>query len=110
MRRRTSTQLVAELRQKLAAAVAEATRPIPMRLPCPACGALHVDRGEWAARPHHTHACQKCGMVWRPAVPCTVGVQFLPGHRGVTETEIRGAMREVFRHSTTRPTWQREPM
>lgn len=53
--------------------------PIPMRLPCPSCGELHIDEGEWAHRLHHTHACQHCGMVWRPAVVDTVGVRFLPG-------------------------------
>lgn len=57
----------------------ENSPPIPMRLTCPECGGLHVDRGEFATRRHHTHACQHCGMVWRPAVCDTVGVQFLPG-------------------------------
>ena len=47
--------------------------PIPARLTCPACGQLHVDEGEFATRPHHTHACQHCGMTWRPAVVPTVG-------------------------------------
>lgn len=57
------------------------TDPIPMRLTCPECGELHIDAGEFAVRPHHTHACQSCGMVWRPAVVPTVGVRFLPGFR-----------------------------
>jgi len=57
------------------------TVPIPMILRCPGCGRRHVDEGEWAARPHHTHACQHCGEVWRPAVVDTVGVRFLPGFR-----------------------------
>lgn len=55
--------------------------PIPMRLVCPECRLLHVDDGEFATRPHHTHACQGCGMVWRPAIVATVGVRFLPGFR-----------------------------
>jgi hypothetical protein len=65
--------------------------PIPMRLPCPGiverngmqvpCGELHVDEGEFATKPHHTHACQECGLVWRPAVVATVGVRFLPGYK-----------------------------
>ena len=55
--------------------------PIPMRLTCPSCGELHLDVGEFATKPHHTHACQACGMVWRPAVVATVGVQFLPGFK-----------------------------
>jgi len=55
--------------------------PIPMILTCPCCGARHVDRGEYATKPHHTHACQSCGICWRPAVQPTVGVQFLPGFK-----------------------------
>ena len=55
--------------------------PIQMRLPCPECGALHIDEGEFATKAHHTHACQHCGNVWRPAVETTVGVRFLPGFK-----------------------------
>jgi hypothetical protein len=55
--------------------------PIPMRIPCPRCGTLHIDEGEFATKPHHTHACQSCGEVWRPAVVATVGVRFLPGFK-----------------------------
>jgi hypothetical protein len=55
--------------------------PIPMRLPCPACNALHIDEGEFATKVHHTHSCQSCGMTWRPAVVATVGVRFLPGFK-----------------------------
>ncbi len=55
--------------------------PLPIRLPCPECGALHIDEGLWAIKPHHTHACQHCGNVWRPAVANTVGVRFLPGFK-----------------------------
>lgn len=57
------------------------TKPIPMILHCPSCGERHVDEGEWAHRSHHTHACQHCGIVWRPAIEPTVGVQFLPGFK-----------------------------
>jgi hypothetical protein len=60
---------------------AEAIPMIPMLLWCPNCGERHIDAGEFATKPHHTHACQKCGMVWRPAVAYTVGVQFLPGYK-----------------------------
>ena len=55
--------------------------PIPMLLQCPMCGKRHVDRGEFATKPHHTHACQKCGHVWRPTIVHTVGVRFLPGFK-----------------------------
>lgn len=54
---------------------------IPMRLHCPECGALHIDEGEFSTKLHHTHACQSCGAVWRPAVEHTVGVRFLPGFK-----------------------------
>lgn len=55
--------------------------PIPMRIPCPECGELHIDEGEFATKPHHTHSCQHCGLTWRPAVVPTVGVRFLPGFK-----------------------------
>jgi hypothetical protein len=55
--------------------------PIPMLLNCPVCGERHIDEGEFAEKPHHTHACQSCGTVWRPAKINTVGVQFLPGYK-----------------------------
>jgi hypothetical protein len=54
---------------------------IPMILNCPCCHARHVDKDEWATKLHHTHACQHCGMVWRPAIVATVGVDFLPGFK-----------------------------
>jgi hypothetical protein len=57
------------------------TSPIPMRLCCEGCGKLHIDEGEFATKPHHTHSCQYCGLTWRPAVVHTVGVQFLPGFK-----------------------------
>lgn len=59
-------------------------KPIPMLLTCPipACGARHIDKGLFATtKLHHTHACQVCGHVWRPAIQNTVGVQFLPGFK-----------------------------
>lgn len=61
-----------------------ADEPIPMRIPCPACGVMHLDVGEFVTKVHHTHACQECGMVWRPAVVATVGVRFLPGFKNAT--------------------------
>lgn len=65
--------------------------PIPMRLECPDCGELHVDGlsvdgTDWAKKPHHTHACQHCGMVWRPAIVNTVGVRFLPGFKNEVQS------------------------
>ncbi len=55
--------------------------PLPLLLHCPLCNARHVDKGVFATKAHHTHACQQCGHVWRPALVPTVGVQFLPGFR-----------------------------
>lgn len=60
-------------------------KPIPMILTCPSCGERHIDEGEFATKPHHTHACQGCGIVWRPAKVDTVGVQFLPGYKNGDE-------------------------
>lgn len=59
----------------------EPTKPIPLYLTCPKCSQQHIDEGEWANKPHHTHACQHCGLTWRPAVAATVGVRFLPGFK-----------------------------
>jgi hypothetical protein len=55
--------------------------PVPMILTCPSCNTRHFDEGEFATKTHHTHACQTCGMVWRPALVATVGVRFLPGFK-----------------------------
>lgn len=61
--------------------MARRRKPIPMLLWCPSCGHRHVDKGKFETKLHHTHACQNCGMVWRPCIEPTVGVQFLPGFR-----------------------------
>ena len=58
---------------------------IEMLLWCPSCGIRHIDVGEFRSKLHHTHACQGCGMVWRPAVVNTVGVAFLPGFKNGEE-------------------------
>ena len=63
------------------------TGPVPMRLTCPECGELHIDEGEFATKPHHTHSCQHCGLTWRPAVVHTVGVRFLPGFKNARVPE-----------------------
>lgn len=54
---------------------------LPMILYCPMCNARHIDEDEFAEKVHHTHACQSCGNVWRPAIANTHGVQFLPGYK-----------------------------
>lgn len=55
----------------------QSTGAVRMRLACESCGKLHVDQGEFATKPHHTHQCAYCGLVWRPAIVNTVGVLFL---------------------------------
>lgn len=66
---------------KIQMLLSAAEQPVPMVLTCPACGERHIDVGEFATKAHHTHACQGCGIVWRPAIVPTVGVQFLPGFK-----------------------------
>jgi rubredoxin len=56
-------------------------KPVPMILFCPVCHARHIDEGKFATHGHATHACQNCGVVWKPALVDTVGVQFLPGYK-----------------------------
>lgn len=46
----------------------------PLILLCPVCEVAHVDRAEWATRPHKTHLCENCGHEWRPFEVPTVGV------------------------------------
>lgn len=54
---------------------------IPMIIFCPSCRTRHYDEGEFEKKAHHTHACQDCGLVWRPAKVNTHGVRFLPGYQ-----------------------------
>ncbi len=82
---RSETRARDKVEAALSDGVIEPT-PIPMLLTCPSCSARHVDKGEFATKPHHTHACQQCGMVWRPAIVPTVGVQFLPGYNDTEAT------------------------
>lgn len=58
---------------------------VPMLLHCPICTERHVDLQSFEQKPHHTHACQSCGHVWRPALVNTHGVQFLPGYKNEIE-------------------------
>lgn len=78
-RRYSCTNSASELQEKAVPAPDPPVR-IPMLLWCPMCHTRHIDDGEFARKAHHTHACQSCGFVWRPAVECTQGVQFLPGY------------------------------
>lgn len=76
-----STLQSVERNNELGKLIAQVDRPIEMFLNCPLCGARHIDVGEFATKPHHTHACQGCGLPWRPAIGPTVGVQYLPGFK-----------------------------
>lgn len=67
--------------QQLGVCAPAPATPIPMHIFCAKCGAQHIDEGDFATKVHHTHACQHCGHVWRPAVVPTVGVRFLPGFK-----------------------------
>lgn len=62
-------------------------KPIPMLLWCPICRGRHIDEGEFEQKVHHTHACQHCGHVWRPAIVPTTGVHFLPGFKNAGRWE-----------------------
>lgn len=83
------TQAIADARSiGQTSEVSSSLEPIPMRLICPGrlsdgtpCARLHIDENDFATKAHHTHACQHCGEVWRPAIVPTIGVQFLPGFR-----------------------------
>lgn len=73
---------VSEVREEMGMTTNSAEeRAIPMLLWCPSCAERHIDEGAFATKLHHTHACQGCGLVWRPAVEPTVGVRFLPGFK-----------------------------
>ncbi len=61
--------------------ICDFNKAVPMLLWCPTCNTRHIDEGAFATMDHHTHACQGCGMVWRPTIGATRGVQFLPGYK-----------------------------
>lgn len=63
---------------------------VPMILFCPN-GHRHIDEEAFAEVAHHTHACQQCGIVWRPAKVNTHGVRFLPGYRNAALPSHQGA-------------------
>lgn len=77
----TVSNLIGALDEVMDSRARRVEPPIPMLLWCPECGQRHVDRGAFAEKAHHTHACQECGMTWRPAIVATVGMLFLPGFK-----------------------------
>lgn len=78
-RRDHEYQVLQDQLVQLRGALAAAEDPVPLLLWCPGCGERHIDEGEQVAKPHRTHACQSCGMLWAPAAVPTIGVRFLPG-------------------------------
>ncbi len=77
------------LDKAIARPAAEGVREAVMRealeiVHCPDCGERHIDEQDFAEVAHHTHACQGCGLVWRPAKVNTHGVCFLPGYKNET--------------------------
>ena len=68
---------------------------IPMILHCPQCGERHIDEHEFSDVAHHTHACQSCGFVWRPAKVNTHGVRFLPGYSNAETFETSSLPHET---------------
>lgn len=48
--------------------------PVAMSLVCLKCSAPHIDNGEWATKPHHTHLCNVCQHQWM-VYPYAVGVR-----------------------------------
>lgn len=64
--------------------VPSAIQPFALWLTCPQCGHRHVDEGEWAKRPHKSHLCANCGLIWRPSNEYTVGVLKLPETGDIT--------------------------
>jgi hypothetical protein len=87
--------------------------PFRLLTECPSCGKLHVDRGEWATKPHKTHLCvddphsapeKGCGTRWRPSEYPTVGVATLQDTVYLDDEaapgELRAALPEYLRDET----------
>lgn len=53
--------------------------PVAILTWCPRCDFQHIDRDEWATRPHRTHLCGNCDHEWAPLPYPTVGVLTLEG-------------------------------
>jgi hypothetical protein len=66
--------------------IARLSAPRAMLLWCPQCNTRHIDEGDFATKSHHTHACQGCGHVWRPAIDPTCGAQYLPGFKNESKS------------------------
>lgn len=73
-----------ELAKNVVSALSELAKnqvspPIDVVLPCPVCGANHIDAPEpengWTNPPHRSHVCAYCKCVWRPADVATNGVE-----------------------------------
>lgn len=92
------------------AAAPQEPKPFPILLYCPLCHTKHVDEGEFATKPHHTHSCQgfvtdsagkrrRCGHSWRPAKGPTVGIEHIEGFvNPPTGEELVGKRVRVLNH------------
>lgn len=71
---------------------------------CPACKKQHIDEGEWAVKPHHTHRCvddaagKGCGTEWR-----LESYVF-----GVTEDTFTGWRERALKAEGERDWWQKK--
>lgn len=55
--------------------------PLELLIHCPRCKTQHIDEGRFATHPHKDHACQDCGLVFRPCKLPSIGVQFFTGYK-----------------------------
>ena len=62
------------LQHDIRAALSAQPQPVPKELHCPHCKTAHIDKDEWATKPHKTHLCSKCKGAWKPFEYPTVGV------------------------------------
>ena len=48
---------------------------VPVVVRCPSCDTVHVDEGEWEMRPHRTHLCLSCGILFDVVVRGVAALQ-----------------------------------
>lgn len=68
-----------ELRDELAKLTLRDKPMLELLIYCPRCLKQHIDEGDFATKPHKTHACQFCGLGFRASKEPSVGVQFFSG-------------------------------
>lgn len=60
---------------------------------CTFCGRFHVDREEWAHKPHHTHLCEHCDREFEFGAAHVVFMSVY--FRGVPPFTIKGRARAL---------------